>query len=312
MRQVKTVPPLHDVDVRLLRLFKAVVESEGFAAAEETLGVGRSTISKHVADLEARLGVRLCERGRSGFKTTPHGRVVYDATLELLDALDTFRTQVSTAKGRIFGSVSLWVMDNTLHEAGNPLGAALRKFLDRPGNVELNLNAAAPVAVEEAVATRRANVGLTIVRSDVPGLIYMPIGRESTSLYCGVDHELALHRPRGDVTEAELQNADFITRGYLRSRMTLHGWQGSSTAVAYHVEGTVQLILTGRFIGVLPDHIAKPWVNMGKMVRLQVPAAVAETPMCVVVREKSLAIPTIAALVEDLTAAYENANGVQR
>jgi DNA-binding transcriptional LysR family regulator len=305
MAAIKTaVPPLHDIDIRLLRLFKAVAESEGFAAAEETVGVGRSTISKHIADLESRLGVRLCDRGRSGFQMTPHGRVVYDATLELLDALDGFRSQVSTAKSKIFGTVTLWVMDNTLHEIGNPVGLALRRFQMRPGKIQLHINAASPLAVEEAVATRRANVGVTIVNSEIPGLTYRVIGAETTALYCGVDHPLAIAQPTGDVTEADLEGVDFVTRGYLRSDPTLHGRPRVSTAVAHHVEGAVQLLLSGHHVGVLPDHIARPWVISGKMLKLKVAVARTSTPLCVVFRTKSHEIPAIAALIEDLAQGY--------
>ena len=46
-----------DVDLRLLRVFRNVVDSGGFAAAELQLNIGRSTISRHIKDLEARLGV---------------------------------------------------------------------------------------------------------------------------------------------------------------------------------------------------------------------------------------------------------------
>lgn len=60
-----------DIDLRLLRVFRAVVESGGFAAAELELNVGRSVISRHIKDLETRLGLALCRRGRGGFALTP-------------------------------------------------------------------------------------------------------------------------------------------------------------------------------------------------------------------------------------------------
>ena len=44
-----------DYEIRLLKVFKAVVECGGFAAAETELNIGRSTISTHVANLEQRL-----------------------------------------------------------------------------------------------------------------------------------------------------------------------------------------------------------------------------------------------------------------
>ena len=56
-----------DVDMRLLRVFGAVVRCGGISAAELELNIGRSTISRHLKDLETRLGVTLCHRGRGGF-----------------------------------------------------------------------------------------------------------------------------------------------------------------------------------------------------------------------------------------------------
>lgn len=63
-----------DFDIRLLRIFKTIVECGSFSAAESTLGLSRSAISLHMGDLEKRLGMRLCQRGRAGFALTDEGR----------------------------------------------------------------------------------------------------------------------------------------------------------------------------------------------------------------------------------------------
>ncbi len=77
-----------DFDIRLLRIFKTIVECGSFSAAESTLGLSRSAISLHMGDLEKRLGMRLCQRGRAGFALTDEGREVYRATQTLLAALE--------------------------------------------------------------------------------------------------------------------------------------------------------------------------------------------------------------------------------
>ena len=58
---------LSKTDLHLLAVFMTVVENGGFAAAQVTLNVGQSTVSRHIGDLEKRLGMRLCQRGRVGF-----------------------------------------------------------------------------------------------------------------------------------------------------------------------------------------------------------------------------------------------------
>ena len=48
------------MDLRLLRVFRAVVDCGGMAAAELELNIGTSTVSRHIKDLETRLGLVLC------------------------------------------------------------------------------------------------------------------------------------------------------------------------------------------------------------------------------------------------------------
>ncbi|WP_239685904.1 helix-turn-helix domain-containing protein [Photobacterium swingsii] len=64
---------IDDIDIRLLQLFLIIVESDGFSAAQYQLNMHQSSISKKMNDLETRLGMTLCHRGRSGFKLTPDG-----------------------------------------------------------------------------------------------------------------------------------------------------------------------------------------------------------------------------------------------
>ncbi len=58
-----------DVDLRLLRIFQTVVDCGGLSAAEIDLGIGRSTISTHIAELEGRLGWPLVPAGPRGVRT---------------------------------------------------------------------------------------------------------------------------------------------------------------------------------------------------------------------------------------------------
>lgn len=72
-----------DFELKLLRVFRVVVVSGGFSAAEAEIGLTKSAISEHVSDLEIRLGVRLCETGHGGFALTEEGKVVYEAITQL-------------------------------------------------------------------------------------------------------------------------------------------------------------------------------------------------------------------------------------
>jgi DNA-binding transcriptional LysR family regulator len=61
-----------------LHIFVQAVESGGFAAAARRLGIPKSTVSKRVAELEERLGVRLIQRTSRSFTLTDVGRDFHD------------------------------------------------------------------------------------------------------------------------------------------------------------------------------------------------------------------------------------------
>ena len=94
---------LSDMDLRLLQVFKAVVECGGMSAAELELNIGTSTVSRHMKDLETRLGLTLCRRGRAGFALTAEGQRVYDETLRLLSAVEAFRSSIDDIHRRMGG-----------------------------------------------------------------------------------------------------------------------------------------------------------------------------------------------------------------
>jgi biotin operon repressor len=111
-RRPDPLAQVSDFDIRLLKLFRSVAECGGFSAAESVLGIGRSAISQQMSDLEQRLGLRLCQRGRAGFALTEEGREVYQSTQQLLAALESFRTEVNGLHQHLRGELNIGLTDN--------------------------------------------------------------------------------------------------------------------------------------------------------------------------------------------------------
>lgn len=87
-------------DLNDLYFFAAVVEHAGFSAAGRALGVPKSRLSKRVAQLEERLGVRLLQRTTRRFVVTEvgerfyaHCRAVLEEARAAQDAVDELRTE---------------------------------------------------------------------------------------------------------------------------------------------------------------------------------------------------------------------------
>ncbi|MGI4814488.1 MAG: LysR family transcriptional regulator [Janthinobacterium lividum] len=293
-----SIPPLHDVDIKHLRLFKAVVECGGLSAAEEVTGLGTSAISKQLADLETRVGSQLCIRGRDGFSVTSIGSVAYEATLRLLDAIDEFRETVGTAKADVKGELSLWLIDHCTLTPGNPISVAIAEFCRRYPNVDLSVNVAVPDLVERAVAEKKAAIGITISKSNLASLVYRVVGSEVASLYCGRGHPaFGLEAPAASALLGD--GSAYVRRGYLTHEQLPVSFPQAPRAVAHHVEGTVQLLLSGQFIGIVPDQIAQPWVDKNALYRIPIADFIFERPVFVVTRG-SPAVTRLADLMRDV------------
>jgi DNA-binding transcriptional LysR family regulator len=58
-------------DLRQLRAFEAVARCGGFTRASEDVGLTQPTLSTHISNLEASLGVRLFDRASRSVTLTP-------------------------------------------------------------------------------------------------------------------------------------------------------------------------------------------------------------------------------------------------
>ena len=81
--------------------------------------------------LETRLGLKLCERGRSGFRLTEHGMATYEAAQRLQVAVESFCMDTDALKQHVSGKLYLGIIDNTVTDSASPLPQALQTFVSR-------------------------------------------------------------------------------------------------------------------------------------------------------------------------------------
>ncbi len=261
----KRAAAVGDIEIRLLRIFHTVVECGGFTAAEVELNIGRAAISMHMADLEKRLGLRLCQRGRAGFSLTEEGRQVHDACLRLFSALENFRGEVDTLHARLRGTLDIGIIDNLVTMPRMQVTDALSALKDIGPDVRVNIRMIPPNDIELGVLDGRLHIGVTPALRNLPGLDYRPLYDEESLLYCGAGHPL-FARADHDIPDEAIAQADAVAPTYAQTleARALHR-PLRTTATATDREGVAFLILTGRYIGYLPTHYAELWVSQGRM-----------------------------------------------
>ncbi|GBQ89166.1 LysR family transcriptional regulator [Gluconacetobacter johannae DSM 13595] len=260
---------LAEVDLRLLRVFRTVATRGGFTAAEMALGKSKSSISIDISSLENRLRIRLCRRGRGGFALTPEGRQVLEATEDLLRDIDRFRDRVNVAGGVLSGRFTLYVIDNLLAYGETGIVRALELFARRHPAIFIDMVSAPVADIEQALLDGRATAALTLMPRAQPALSATGLVSETLHLYCGRRHPFF---DRGDapLTPAMLEDQRLID---VSDAATAPGWPAlrrrlSFAASAGTIDSRAMLIMTGIYLGFLPDAFAAPLVRDGHVRRL--------------------------------------------
>lgn len=259
---MKTEPSyLSDIDLRLLYVFRAVVQSGGLSAAQVPLGISLATISKHLSELENKLAVRLCSRGHAGFALTVEGESVYQACLELFASIETFQQRLHSSHTEPRGHLRLGITDNTITDPNSPLIKVFNKFRRQAVHAHLDLTVNSPDKIELAIMDKSLDAGLIPDYQRLPGLDYQPVYEEICHLYCSKDHPL-FEMSDEKINQQELSDYDYVGRQYVES-MDKQKLAETLKAVttAFDTEAIALLILSGSYIGFLPNHYAAAWLN---------------------------------------------------
>jgi len=114
--------------------FVHVVEKKGFASAGRALNIPKSRLSRHISQLEERLGVRLIQRTSRQFKVTDIGEVIYQHARKAVDEIEavnaTLEQNANVLTGKVRVSCSVGMAQFTLNQL-------LIRFLSAQPKVEV-------------------------------------------------------------------------------------------------------------------------------------------------------------------------------
>lgn len=242
-----------------------VTDSGGFSAAQVILNVSQSTISTQMANLEMRLGVKLCRRGRSGFSLTEDGYIVYEAAKELFQGCESFVSHVNKRRGTVSGELRVSVADALIGNPDFPIGRIIQKLRDLMPDVSLVLSNLDPLAIERQILDQRLHGGIHTFPNHAPGLRYARLFSELQTLYCAAGHPL-YRDAENLVSVDDVEQYDYAARTYYGGTLQPGIFHpNTKNAKCTSMEGIAALILSGRFIGHLPAQYANRWVIAGEM-----------------------------------------------
>ena len=186
--KTRPFPHLPDIDLKLLRIFNAIVKNGGFSAAQYDLNMSLPAISSAMTQLEGRLGFKLCERGRGGFQLTEGGVVVHRELQTLFSSIDAFQGRVQDFKGDMHGQITIAVDDAIITNVRCPLNRIIRRFVREAPGLDLTLLIMSPPNMEKALLENRLNIAVGPFRQISDALESVPLHSETQLLCCGTGH----------------------------------------------------------------------------------------------------------------------------
>ncbi|MEB3096776.1 LysR family transcriptional regulator [Achromobacter sp. D10] len=143
------------LDLNTVRVYAAVVDEQSFAGAARALDLPASNVSRHVASLERRLGVRLLERSTRHLRMTEAGRLLYERAKPLLEALLATEEELGAVQRELRGPLKMCMPG----EAPRLLAPILAEFCSLHPCVELECE----TRMSGLEALREEDVDLSIV-----------------------------------------------------------------------------------------------------------------------------------------------------
>jgi DNA-binding transcriptional LysR family regulator len=245
--------------------FAAVVEHNSFSVAADALNTSKSNVSRRVASLENRLGLKLLHRTTRRLDLTESGRLYYAHCERMMnEARDADRAV------RLMHSAPSGTLNISLPET---LGRAhilplLPDFLRRYPDIQLNVTI---TSRKVDLAEEGFDVALRKGAVDDESLTAVPLGSSTQLLYASRDY--LSHRSAPQEPD-DLQHHDILSSRITNGPADMFLWRGNEVVKVRVVprlalkdhDALLAMTLSGLGVALLPEWMARAHVHEGRLV----------------------------------------------
>ena len=243
----------NDFDWRLIRSFLAALDKGSLLGASRVLKATQPTIGRHIAELEAQLGVVLFERTGRGLLPTPTALQLAESARAMDNAANQLARSVSGADAGISGTVRITASQPVACYLLPPILAQMRLALP-----DVHVELVASNAVSNLLR-READIALRMVQPGQASLVVKRIAKVTLGAYAHRDY---LRRRGTPKQPQDLLNHDLV--GGDREEAILKGMAGFGLPVtresfAFRCDDLIaywQAVRAGLGIGFVSDYLA--------------------------------------------------------
>jgi DNA-binding transcriptional LysR family regulator len=230
-------------DLRALRVFCSVAQAGGFASAEKLLLMSKASISRHIREVEERLGVRLCQRGPAGFKLTPEGEVALKLASSALRSLESIRAEIDAVHGVRSGCLSIGIGEHTVSHSACRFPEALALLRQRAPEVRPELTVMSFPELNNALREHRVDIGIRGKYLEDPDFEYVELFPETHRVYVS---------KRAKKPACDLLPLIYRPHPYVQKALATGKYKPGPDATGIEAIGV--LVATGHYQGLLPVH----------------------------------------------------------
>ena len=246
-----------------MALFVATVRAGGFSRAAENVGMAKSTLSTRISALESSLGLRLLNRTTRKIELTEAGQIYFDQACAILDEAENLRLRLHNLRQQPAGTITLTTTD----DFGKIfLANVIDEFCAEYPQIRLDIHLSQTM---DDLISQRFDLAIRMGRMPDSNLIAQQIGTTHLRLYATPEYIEKIGNPN---TPNQLPNSDYILfKSDFVSEIVLNN---NEKSVVIPVSGILnsnspgmnaQLAMAGNGIALLPDLVAYPLLQQGRL-----------------------------------------------
>jgi DNA-binding transcriptional LysR family regulator len=250
------------IRLRDLHIVMAVAEAGSMTKAARKLAISHPVVSKTISDLEQTLKVRLFDRTGQGVELTNYGEALLKCSVNVFDEMRQGLKQIEFLTDPTSGELAIGCAE--IMNAGI-MPAISERFLLQYPRVQL-LVVHADIATEQFDPLRERKVELLIGRLPAPfvdeDFVFEPLIQEPFVAVAGLNSEWGRRRR---IELADLMQESWVIPPYdsvpgriISGIFVASGLKPPRPAIAtLSVQLATALVATGKFVGILPNSVAR-------------------------------------------------------
>lgn len=253
---------------RHMQLLIKLAELGSMRRAARAVNMTQPAVSQMVSELERLVETDLFFRHARGVKPTEATKELLPVAQKILEALGDGSESIANRLQKQGGVVRIAASPAAV---GGLLYGAVDTFADAHPEIQVHISETGGSDPLGGVAEASADIVCTREPPVIPGgWEFVRCLEDVLIAICGLDHPLAGRTTPIDPDELGrckwlLNRVDSVARSRFEEISESHGWpQSARCQIIMHIpELTKEMLLTGKYLAILPRSVALPWLHSG-------------------------------------------------